>query len=84
MVLLVILLTVKLYARINICNGIIQSHFDYACSALYPNLNKNLKANCNNTNKCIEKMILSSTRQQKLHWNKGNSANELASCFQKI
>ena len=26
-----------------LCNAIIQPHFDYACSAWYPNLNKSLK-----------------------------------------
>ena len=28
-----------------VCNAIIQPHFDYACSAWYPNLNKSLKKN---------------------------------------
>ena len=26
-----------------LCNAIIQPHFDYACTAWFPNLNKNLK-----------------------------------------
>ena len=29
-----------------LCNALIQSHFDYACVAWYPNLNKNIKKNC--------------------------------------
>ena len=29
-----------------LCNVLIQSHFDYACSALYPNFNVKLKKNC--------------------------------------
>lgn len=30
-----------------LCNAIIQPHFDYVCSAWYPNLNKSLKKNKN-------------------------------------
>ena len=26
-----------------LCNALIQPHFDYACTAWYPNLNKNFK-----------------------------------------
>ena len=29
-----------------LCNALIQSHFDYACSAWYPNLNAKLNKNC--------------------------------------
>ena len=29
-----------------LCNALIQPHFDYACSAWYPNLNAKLKKNC--------------------------------------
>ena len=28
-----------------LCNTVIQPHFDYGCSALYPNLNKKIKSN---------------------------------------
>ena len=28
-----------------LCNALIQPHFDYACSAWYPNLNAKLKKN---------------------------------------
>ena len=28
-----------------LCNGLIQPHFDYVCSARYPNLNVKLKKN---------------------------------------
>ena len=31
-----------------LCNVIIQPHFDYVCSGLYPNLNKNLKKKTTN------------------------------------
>ena len=30
-----------------LCNALIQPHFDYACSAWYPNLSKKLKNNSN-------------------------------------
>ena len=30
-----------------LCNALIQPHFDYACSAWYPNLTKKLKQNSN-------------------------------------
>ena len=37
-----------------LCNALIQSHFDYACSAWYPNLTKKLKHGIPTTqNKCI-------------------------------
>ena len=37
-----------------LCNAIIQPHFDYACSAWYPNLNEKLKKKIQITqNKCI-------------------------------
>ena len=36
-----------------LCNALIQSHFDYACTAWYPNLNKKLKNKIQtNQNKC--------------------------------
>ena len=34
------------YLKKLLYNATIQPHFNYACSAWYPNLNKNLKANC--------------------------------------
>ena len=37
-----------------LCNALIQSHFDYACSAWYPNLTKKLKNRIQTSqNKCI-------------------------------
>ena len=37
-----------------LCNAIIQSHFDYACSAWYPNFNEELKKKIQIAqNKCI-------------------------------
>ena len=37
-----------------LCNALIQPHFDYACSALYPNLTQNLNKKLQTTqNKCI-------------------------------
>ena len=37
-----------------LCNSLIQPHFDYACSAWYPNLNKRLKSKLQIIqNKCI-------------------------------
>ena len=37
-----------------LCNSLIEPHFDYACSAWYPNLNKRLKSNLQILqNKCI-------------------------------
>ena len=37
-----------------LCNALIQPHFDYACSAWYPNLSKKLKNKIQTSqNKCI-------------------------------
>ena len=37
-----------------LCNALIQPHFDYACSAWYPNLTKKLKPTIQTTqSKCI-------------------------------
>ena len=37
-----------------LCNALIQPHFDYACSAWYPNLSKKLKSRIQTLqNKCI-------------------------------
>ena len=42
------------YLRRLLCNALIQPHFDYACSAWFPNLNKNLKHRLQTCqNKCI-------------------------------
>ena len=44
----------RLTLRKMLCNAIIQPHFDYACSAWYPNLNEKLKMKIQITqNKCI-------------------------------
>ena len=46
------LLNLKLHRVL--CNALIQPHFDYACYAWYPNLNKNLTKKMQATqNKCI-------------------------------
>ena len=40
--------------RLLLCNAIIQPHFDYACSAWYPNLSKKLKSKLETIqSKCI-------------------------------
>ena len=36
-----------------LCNALIQRHFDYACSALYPNLSKKLKSKPLKTSVCV-------------------------------
>ena len=37
-----------------LCNALIQHHFDYACTAWYPNLNKKLENKIETTqNKCV-------------------------------
>ena len=44
----------KLKLRRLLCNALIQPHFDYACSAWYPNLPKRLKHRIQTTqNKCV-------------------------------
>ena len=43
-----------LYLKRLLCNALIQPHFDYACSAWYPNLNKKLKSKLQTVqNRCI-------------------------------
>ena len=43
-----------LYLRRLLCNALIQPHFDYACSAWYPNLNTKLANKLQTTqNKCV-------------------------------
>ena len=39
--------------RCLLCNALIQPHFDYACSAWYPNLSKKLKKKNSNFTKQI-------------------------------
>ena len=42
------------YLKRLLCNAIIQPHFDYVCSAWYPNLNKTFKSKLQTLqNKCI-------------------------------
>ena len=42
------------YLKRLLCNALIQPHFDYACSAWYPNLNKKLKSKLQTVqNRCI-------------------------------
>ena len=44
----------NLKLRRMLCNALIQPHFDYACSAWYPNLNKNFTKKMQTVqNKCI-------------------------------
>ena len=58
------------------CNTLIQPHFDYVCTAWYPNLNKNLKNKIQNAqNKCVrfclnlDKMAyISQNEFKKLNW----------------
>ena len=59
-----------------LCNAIIQPHFDYACSAWYPNLNKTLKKKLQTAqNKCIRFCLLLGNREhigfeefEKINW----------------
>ena len=47
-----------------LCNALIQPHFDYACSAWYPNLNKALKNKLQTAqNKCIRFCLLLDKRK---------------------
>ena len=42
------------YLKRVLCNVLIQAHFDYACSAWYPNLNKKFKSKLQTVqNRCI-------------------------------
>ena len=62
--------------RLLLCNALIQPHFDYACTAWCPNLNKKLKSKTQTTqNKCvqfcfnIDKMAhISQNELEKLNW----------------
>ena len=59
-----------------LCNALIQSHFDYACTTWYPNLNKKLKNKIRTAqNKCVrfcfnlDKMAhISQNEFEKLNW----------------
>ena len=59
-----------------LCNAIIQPHFDHACSAWYPNLNKSLKKKLQTLqNKCIcfcsnlnNKGHIGLTEFEKINW----------------
>ena len=59
-----------------LCNALIQPHFDYACTARYPNLCNNLKNKIQTTqNKCVrfclnlDKMTHTSQNEfEKLNW----------------
>ena len=47
-----------------LCNAIIQPHFDYACSAWYPNLKKAIKSKLQTAqNKCIRFCLLLNSRK---------------------
>jgi len=47
-----------------LCNALIQPHFDYACTAWYPSLNKNLKKKLQTAqNKCIRFCLFSPSRE---------------------
>ena len=59
-----------------LCNALIQPHFDYACSAWYPNLNNRLKSKLQILqNKCIRfclnldsKAHIGLTKFEKINW----------------
>ena len=59
-----------------LCNALIQPHFDYACSAWYPNLNKALKNKLQTAqNKCVRFCLLLGNRDhigfeelEKINW----------------
>ena len=57
-----------------LCNALIQPHFDYACTAWYPNLSKKLKDKLQDTQKCIrfclklQREHISNEHFHKLNW----------------
>ena len=58
-----------------LCNALIQPHFDYACSAWYPNLNKALKNKLQTAqNKCVRFCLLGNREHigieelEKINW----------------
>ena len=70
------------------CNALIQPHFDYACTAWYPNLSKKLKNNLQVTqNKCIRFCLklqcrehISNEHFEKLNWLPVNQRFNLCEC----
>ena len=53
------------YLKRLLCNALIQPHFDYACSAWYPNLNKKLKRKLQTVqNRCIRYCLQLDNRSQ--------------------
>ena len=53
------------YLKRLLCNALIQPHFDYACSAWYPNLNKKLKSKLQTVqNRCIRYCLQLDNRSQ--------------------
>ena len=64
-----------------LCNAIIQLHFDYACSAWYPNLNEKLKRKIQIVqNKCIQFCILYSSWKKDIIY-RANSLSQLTGCL---
>ena len=58
-----------------LCNALIQLHFDYVCTAWYPNLSKKLRNKIQTKNKCVrlylnlDKMAhISQNEFEKLNW----------------
>ena len=63
------------YLKRLLCNALIQPHFDYACSAWYPNLNKKLKSKLQTVqNRCIRYCLQLDNRSQigEKHFKKNN------------
>ena len=58
------------YLKRLLCNALIQTLFDYACSAWYPNLNKKLKSKLHTDQKrCIRYCFQLDNRRVILEWN---------------
>ena len=65
------------YLRRLLCNTLIQPNFDYACTAWYPNLKKNLKTKLQTTqNKCI-RFCLQLDRRTHIGFNEFKNINWL-------
>ena len=56
------------YLKRLLCNALIQPHFDYAWSARYPNLNRNLKANCKLSKTNVLDTVSSYITEVTLEW----------------
>ena len=55
------------YLKQILCNALIQPHFDHACSAWYPNLNKKLKSKLQTIqNRCIRYCLQLDNRSHRL------------------